>query len=86
MSTAKRKGIIFAGNQIGNAKKALKNLMGNTFSGKTIRLVFENNFIKIRGSSIFHDYDLNKMIGKSPGFFENINLNFLANYKYETLL
>ena len=32
------------------------------------------------------DYDLNKMIGKSPGFFENINLNFLANYNYETLL
>jgi hypothetical protein len=71
MSTAKRKGIIFAANQIGNAKKALRNLMGNTFSGKTIRLVFENNFIKVRGSSIFHDYDLNK---KSA--FGNTNSDF----------
>jgi hypothetical protein len=32
------------------------------------------------------DYDLDKIIGTTPGFFENINLNFLANYKYETLL
>ena len=75
MSTAKRKGIIFAGNQIGNAKKALKNLMGNTFSGKTIRLVFENNFIKIRGSSIFHDYDLNKKssFGNTSSEFNTFN-------------
>ena len=82
MSTAKRKGIIFAGNQIGNAKKALKNLIGDTVSGKSARLVFENNFIKFRGSTIFHDYDLNKKsaFGNTSSEFNTFNTLDIADF------
>lgn len=82
MSTAKRKGIIFAGNQIGNAKKALKNLMGDTVSGKSVILDFENNFIKFRGSTLFHDYDLNKKsaFGNTTPEFNTFDSSDIANY------
>ena len=82
MSTAKRKGIIFAGNQIGNAKKALKNLIGDTVSGKSVRLGFENNFIKFRGSTIFHDYDLNKKsaFGNTSSEFNTFNTLDVADF------
>ena len=82
MSTAKRKGIIFAANQIGNAKKALKSLMGDTYSGNTLRLVFENNFIKFRGSTIYHDYDLNKKsaFGNSSSEFNTFDTLDIANF------
>ena len=82
MSTAKRKGIIFAGNQIGNAKKALKNLIGDTVSGKSVRLIFENNFIKFRGSTIFHDYDLNKKsaFGNTSSEFNTFNTLDISDF------
>ena len=82
MSTAKRKGIIFAGNQIGNAKKALKNLIGDTVSGNSVRLVLENNFIKFRGSTIFHDYDLNKKsaFGNTSSEFNTFNTLDIADF------
>jgi len=82
MSTAKRKGIIFAANQIGNAKKALKNLIGDTFSGSSIKLVFENNLIKFRGSTIYHDYDLNKKsaFGNTDSEFNTFNTLDIANF------
>ena len=60
MSTVKRNGIIFTANQIGNAKIAIKNLIGDTSTLLGDKYQFENNFIRLRGSTLFHDYDLNK--------------------------
>lgn len=82
MSEAKRKGLEFAANQIGNAKKAYKDLIGNTSTIRTARLHFENNLIKFRGSSIFHDYDLSKKsaFGNTSSDFTTFDTSDIADF------
>ena len=60
MSEIKRRGIEFLAKQIGLAKYAFKNLIGNNTSIKAALLDYENNFTKIKGSSIFFDYDISR--------------------------
>ena len=60
MSEIKRRGIEFLANQIGLAKYAFKNLIGNNTSIKAALLDYENNYTKIKGSSIFFDYDISR--------------------------
>lgn len=60
MSKAKRKGLEFSINQIGNALFAFEDLIGSTSKPNSARLDFENNYIRLRGSTIFNDYDLSK--------------------------
>ena len=60
MSNAKRKGLEFTANQIGKALAAIENLVGTPDTPETNRLQFENNFLKLRGSTFFYDYDVSK--------------------------
>ena len=60
MSEIKRREIEFLANQIGLAKYAFKNLIGNNTSIKAALLDYENNYTKIKGSSIFFDYDISR--------------------------
>lgn len=60
MSEIKRRGFEFLANQIGLAKYAFKDLIGNYSSIKAALLDYENNYTRIKGSSIFFDYDLSK--------------------------
>ena len=60
MSEIKRRGIEFLANQIGLAKYAFKDLIGNYSSIQAALLDYENNYTRIKGSSIFYDYDLSK--------------------------
>ena len=60
MSEIKRRGIEFLANQIGLAKYAFKNLIGNNTSIKAALLDYENNYTKVKGSSIFFDYDISR--------------------------
>jgi hypothetical protein len=60
MSNANRKGIEFTTKQIGRALKAVENLFGNSNTPESNRLDFENNYIKLRGSTYFYDLDVSK--------------------------
>ena len=82
MSTVKRNGIIFTANQIGNAKIAIKNLIGDTSTLLGNKYQFENNFIRLRGSTLFHDYDLNKKdpYGESTSEFTTFDTSDTANF------
>lgn len=82
MSTAKRRGIQFTADQIGNAKIVFKNLIGNTATLLGDKYNFENNFIRLRGSTLFHDYDLNKKdpYGISTSEFTTFDSSDIANY------
>lgn len=82
MSTVKRNGIIFTANQIGNAKIAIKNLIGNTSTLLGDKYQFENNFIRLRGSTLFHDYDLNKKdpYGETTSEFTTFDTSDIANF------
>lgn len=82
MSNAKRKGLEFTADQIGKAKIAFKNLIGDTFSLLGPKYDLENNLIKLRGSTLFHDYDLNKKdpFGISQSEFTTFDTRDIANY------
>ena len=58
MSQIKRKGLKFVIDQIGKAKYAYKNLVGDLSVNRGYFLDFEAIVPKIKGSTIFHDYDL----------------------------
>lgn len=60
MSNAKRKGLEFTANQIGKALGAIENLIGNPNTPESNRLQFENNYLKLRGSTYFYDFDISK--------------------------
>lgn len=63
MSLVSKKGLEFIINQIGKAKYAYKNLVGDLGSNHGYYLDYERIVVKFRGSTIFHDYDL---AGKTP--------------------
>lgn len=58
MSQVKRKGLKFIIDQIGKAKYAYKNLVGDLTTNRGYFLDYEAIIPKIKGSTIFHDYDL----------------------------
>ena len=60
MSNANRKGLEYTTKQIGRALKAVENLFGNSNTPESNRLDFENNFLKLRGSTYFYDLDVSK--------------------------
>lgn len=59
MSSAKRKGIIFAANQLGKSTFIFDKLAGDVSTPESIRLNFENNLTRIKGSVVYSDYDVN---------------------------
>ena len=63
MSLVSKKGLEFIINQIGKAKYAYEDLVGDLSSNRGYYLDYERIVIKFRGSTIFHDYDL---AGKTP--------------------
>jgi len=63
MSLVSKKGLEFIINQIGKAKYAYKNLIGDLSLKHGYFLDYERIAVKFRGSTIFHDYDL---AGKTP--------------------
>jgi hypothetical protein len=58
MSQVKRKGLKFIIDQIGKAKYIYKNLVGDLTVNRGLFLDYEAIVPKIKGSTIFHDYDL----------------------------
>lgn len=58
MSQVKRKGLKFIIDQIGKAKYAYKSLVGDLSVNRGYFLDYEAIIPKIKGSTIFHDYDL----------------------------
>lgn len=62
MSQVKRKGLKFIIDQIGKAKYIYKNLVGDLTVNRGLFLDYEAIVPKIKGSTIFHDYDL---VGKT---------------------
>jgi hypothetical protein len=58
MSQVKRKGLKFIIDQIGKAKYAYKSLVGDLTVNRGFFLDYEAIIPKIKGSTIFHDYDL----------------------------
>ncbi len=58
MSQVKRKGLKFIIDQIGKAKYAYKSLVGDLTVNRGYFLDYEAIVPKIKGSTIFHDYDL----------------------------
>lgn len=60
MSTVTRKGLEFIVNQIGKAKYVFKDLIGDTTYIRGNRLEFEKTLLRLKGSSVFNDYDLSK--------------------------
>ncbi len=58
MSQVKRKGLKFIIDQIGKAKYAYKSLVGDLAANRGLFLDYEAIVPKIKGSTIFHDYDL----------------------------
>ena len=60
MSYVSRKGLEFVINQIGKARYAYSDLVGNLALKRGYFSDLEKTLIKFRGSTIFHDYDLNK--------------------------
>lgn len=71
-------------NQILSAFKVLLSLAALGITGYLIYHTYK--FSKLRKSQLTDverekdDYDYKAMIGKTPWFFDNINLNYLANY------
>lgn len=63
MSLVSKKGLEFIINQIGKAKFAYVDLVGDLSAKHGYYLDYERIVIKFRGSTIFHDYDL---AGKTP--------------------
>ncbi len=63
MSLVSKKGLEFIINQIGKAKYAYKDLVGDLSLNHGYFLDYERIVVKFRGSTIFHDYDLS---GKTP--------------------
>jgi hypothetical protein len=66
MSLVSKKGLEFIINQIGKAKYAYKDLVGDLSTNHGYFLDYERIVVKLRGSTIFHDYDL---AGKTPQGF-----------------
>ena len=60
MSTITRKGLEFIVNQIGKAKFAYKDLVGDLTYVRGHYQDFEKNLLRLKGSVIFNDYDLSK--------------------------
>ena len=60
MSTITRKGLEFIVNQIGKAKFAYKDLIGDTTYVRGFNQDFEKNLLRLKGSNTFNDYDLSK--------------------------
>ena len=58
MSLVSKKGLEFIINQIGKAKYAYKDLVGDLSLDHGYYLDYERIAVKFRGSTIFHDYDL----------------------------
>ena len=58
MSQVKRKGLKFIIDQIGKAKYAYKSLVGDLTVNRGYFLDYEAIVPKVKGSTIFHDYDL----------------------------
>ena len=58
MSQVKRKGLKFVVDQIGKAKYAYKSLVGDLAANRGLFSEYEAIVPKIKGSTIFHDYDL----------------------------
>jgi len=58
MSLVSKKGLEFIVNQIGKAKYAYKDLIGDLSTKHGYFLDYERIVVKFRGSTIFHDYDL----------------------------
>ena len=63
MSLVSKKGLEFIINQVGKAKYAYKDLVGDLSLKRGYFLDYERVAVKFRGSTIFHDYDL---AGLSP--------------------
>ena len=63
MSLVSKKGLEFIINQIGKAKYAFVDLVGDLNLKRGYFLDYERIAVKFRGSTIFHDYDL---AGKTP--------------------
>jgi len=63
MSLVSKKGLEFIINQVGKAKYAYKDLVGDLSLNHGYYLDYERVVVKFRGSTIFHDYDL---AGKTP--------------------
>ena len=63
MSLVSKKGLEFIINQVGKAKYAFKDLVGDLSLKHGYFLDYERIVVKFRGSTIFHDYDL---AGKTP--------------------
>jgi hypothetical protein len=63
MSLVSKKGLEFIINQVGKAKYAYKDLVGDLSLKHGYYLDYERIVVKFRGSTIFHDYDL---AGKTP--------------------
>ena len=63
MSLVSKKGLEFIINQVGKAKYAYKDLVGDLSTKHGYFLDYERIAVKLRGSTIFHDYDLS---GKTP--------------------
>lgn len=82
MSNAKRKGIIFSGDQFGKATFAFDDLIGDISTPESLRLEFENNLTKIKGSSIFADYDVNQKdpMNEDPSNRTTFDLLDIPNY------
>ena len=72
MSTITRKGLEFLVNQIGKAKFAYKDLVGDLSYERGINLDFEKNLLRLKGSNTFNDYDLSK---KDPQGITNSEFN-----------
>lgn len=60
MSLITRKGLEFIINQIGRARSAFSNLSGDLTNNPGYFLDYERTLVKLRGSTIFHDYDLSR--------------------------
>ena len=82
MSNVTRKGLQFLVNQIGKAKYAFKDLVGDNVLNRGLIQKMDNLAVKIRGSKYFNDYDLSNkdIFGINESTFATYdssdNLNF----------
>ena len=91
MSYVSRKGLEFVINQIGKARYAYSDLVGDLALKRGYFSDLEKTLIKFRGSTIFHDYDLslknnlgvNQLPYQSFDSTDNISLGFQGG-KYKT--
>lgn len=85
MSNATRKGLEFTTKQIGRALKAVENLFGKSSTPESNRLEFENNFLKLRGSTYFYDLDVSKKntVTNKSDEYPTFNSSDIADYTFQ---